>query len=256
MSLVEVMVASLLALILLGSLWLLFSSSMRRSTETSEELFLVTEARILAQKLAHDINAAYIFLPPGSGEDAETTITLARFDRWDIDERIDKNVTQQHRMEYPFAQNGGRSTTVQEIPVSEVRYRYDPAGSTVSRRERSGLLQLSTTTNKFRLDRYEFLPGRNQANLPERIIARNVRRFSLVYAGYNRPGGMKIFTPDQRHRASCLGLDYRSSYSVEGTRENRVTPVMELTTKFWIMRKLRERQYPEYHSSADEDLRY
>lgn len=262
MTILELLIALALAVLLGSALWTFFSSSLTRSGEAQEELALVQEAQTLFRRMSRDINGAYVFLPPFSGENLETTLSLWTFDRWDIPARLGTNLGSGGSREYPHARRSGEVASESKMLGTFVRYQYDPQKRTVSRSEspQCTLILRTSPENPYKYGRYSI--QRSRPHGPFRVMARHVGRFEMAYVGYNRKGGMKLFESDQRHRASLLGLSYAAAMdeglyatSASGNRSRRL-PQVEVATKFWIMRKLKEREYPEYFSSIDDDLRY
>lgn len=262
-SLVETLVVVAIGMLLLAVVYRLLMSATKTGEETTEELKLLVDLRAMIENMSRDVAAAHIILPPSGGEDFKKSLTLCRYASEDAADRPELN---KDSKVYPFFD--ASATTVVKMNLLRVRYVLDASKRTVTRIEEKGTLDAKPTAASGASQRdmrtlSEFTFNVDGAPTSNKIVGRLIQRFDISYLMYDDKGLPRLATAaGECSKAAAIGLNVRAVmdqglYGREaGKTATRRQPVVELATKIWSQRKLSEAVYPEYFSSADDDLRY
>lgn len=266
MSLAESLIVVAIGVLLVGVVYKLLMSATQRGEEMTEEVKLLVDVRSLVEHMSRDVAAAHVILPPEAGGDFKTSLTLARYAAEDASDRMESNSA---NPVYPFFEPN--STVPLKLKLNRVNYTFDRARREVTRLEEKGVLEgrpvLPTGVTKQDLrviTEYTFtaesaVPGGAGLKGPAKLIS----RFDFAYMFYDDKGQPKLAaSANEVYRTSCVSLNLKATqdtnlYAREaGKTPSRRQPTVELATKFWSQRRLSEIMYPEYFSSADDDLRF
>lgn len=259
-NLTELLLVVIIGVVLLAAVYKLLISGIIRGEETTEEMKLLVDVRGLLELMSRDISSAHVFLKPSSG-DAKSNVAVARYAGEDASDRPKLNT---HYATYPFFNDPDKGGTVIKLALNRVQYLFDPDKHQISRVEESGTLQCepsdpgsSPEADVRLLSKFGFTMSKELSN---RVLARNVALFRADYLDYDGKGQARL-TSDVP-RAACVGISLQAVQRSgvydrpAGKPITRRQPMVEIATKFWTMRKLSEVRYPEYFSSADDDLRF
>lgn len=261
-SLSETLIVIAIGVLLLITAYKLLSSATQRGEELTEEVKLLVDVRSLVEHMTRDVAAAHVILPPEG--DFKTNLTLARYAVEDAQDRLESNA---ENKVYPFFEPN--STASLKLKLNRVKYTFDAAKREVTRLEEKGVLEgkpelpSGVTRQDLRvISNYTFtaegvVPGLNKA--PARLIS----KFDIAYMYYDDKGQPKLATAaNELTKTACIGLTLKAIqdtnlYAREaGKAATRRQPTVEISTKMWTQRKISEAMYPEYFSSADDDLRF
>ena len=263
-TLVETMVVVLIAVLLFTALYKLLMGGIRTGEEMTEEVALLVDVRAMVEHMTRDVAAAHVILPPESG-DMKNTLTLARYASEDASDRMDAN--KQNKV-YPFMEV--TSTTTVKLNCNRVKYTWDKDKKELSRVEEAGMLDGKPGTNSGgqrdlkSISDYSFTAD-HVIPSPLKGPAHHITQFELSYMFYDDKdkGNAKLVgAPGDLFRTACVGLALTATQDTglyaraDGKTPSRRLPQIVLMTKFWSQRKLSEVMYPEYFSSADDDLRF
>jgi hypothetical protein len=253
LSLAEIIIVLGLLIIILLAVYQLLVSGMIMGDELTEELKLLVDVRAVVENIARDVANAHVVLPPATGW-PDHSLLLACYTKDEMTSRINDNP----RENFPFAEPTGASEV--RIGVTRVIYSLDETKQEVTRTETIGHLQCTTETDRERITKYEFQAGTSAPK--ERRLAKNVTRFDLSYLALESSGPSLLTTGSPIHKTACVGLAITAEFKKglyarrPGVTPTRRLPKVEIVTKFWPSRRQADVVYPEYTSSADDDLRY
>lgn len=265
MSLIETLVVVAIAVVFLVTLYKLLMGGIRTGEEMTEELSLLTDVRAMVEHMGRDVAAAHVILPPANGGTFGESLTLARYASEDASDRLEAN---SQNPVYPFFEpSAGASTTI-KLKCSRVQYVWDKTKGEVTRTEEKGLLEgkpaqgsggqrdLKTIAD------YTF-NAESTVTSAMKGPAKHIADFKISYLTYDEKGKPKLLdNASDAYKTACVALSLRAVQNTglyerkAGQTPTRRMPEVVLATKFWSQRKLSEAMYPEYFSSADDDLRY
>lgn len=257
----ETLIVVAIGVLLLTTAYKLLSSATQRGEELTEEVKLLVDVRALVEHMTRDVSAAHVILP--SEGDFKTNLTLARYAVEDAQDRLESN---SGNPVFPFFEPN--STASLKLKLNRVKYTFDATKREVTRLEEKGVLEGKPTlpSGQTRQDmrvisEYTFaaegvVPG---SKVPARLIS----KFDIAYMFYDDKGQPKLATAaNELTKTACVGLTLKAVqdtnlYAREaGKAATRRQPTVEISTKMWTQRKISEAMYPEYFSSADDDLRF
>jgi type II secretory pathway pseudopilin PulG len=261
-TLVETLVIVAISVLLVLVVYKLFMSATGRGAETTEELALLGDTRLMVENMARDVAAAHVILPPANGENKDDCLTVARYASEDAGDRADLNT---HNKVYPFFEE--KTATTVKMNLLRVTYKFDRTKRQVTRTEEKGVLEgkpaagSTSLTDMRTVSSFNFVLAGDPAQV--KLVGRNVKEFRLSYMHYDDKGQAKL----ARDAAECyktaavalyvLAIQDQGLYERPAGRDpTRRQPKVEMATKFWSQRKLSEALYPEYFSSVDDDLRF
>jgi hypothetical protein len=255
MSVAEVMVATIIGVLLLVVVYNILNSGMIRGDELTEEHRLLVDMRGVIDNMGRDVANAHLVLPPPARQDLRHVLTLGCYTKGEMTTRLAGNRAQN----FPFSEPTGSTTNI-ENTLTRIIYSLDAEKQTITRSEQEGRVIGSNEGRGERLTKYEWAAGSSPAK--ERRLAGNVTKFDLSYFGYESTGPMLYTTDGALPRTICVGLAITGEFSKgayarrSGVNVTRRLPKVEIVTKFWPARRQSDAVYPEYTSSADDDLRY
>lgn len=228
-TLAEASIAMAIALVLGMVCQDLLVRASRLFASAQQHVELGNSSRALVENLVRDVAAAQQFLAAEASE-----LALVRAADEDVRERLKLNAD----WAYPFIQ--GENGTVQKQPGIRVRYMYDAARHTVTRRAERGVLVCRAAAGE--LDGFDFNPDDEPAD--ERVLASAIAAFTVRLLGRNaerelvvaKAGGLPA------HRAALALVNFVG------------TPRVAMCVPLWSVKRRSDAVYPEYFSSTDEDL--
>jgi type II secretory pathway pseudopilin PulG len=259
-TLVETLVVVLIVVALLAIVYKLFLSGLIRGEEMVEEMNLLAGIRPLLENMSRDVATAHVILPPppDSSDGFAATLTVARYAGDDATGRVAEN---SHNPVYPYFDSAAPTTV--KLSALRVRYVFDRARGTLSRIEERGVLTGQVGDREMsRVAQYSFAASGPTSPRPL-PPATGVESFELEYMRYDDKGKPTLITrPEDVHLGACVGVRIVALHATgpyarkPGEAATRRQPRLEMATKFWTARRLSDAVYPEYVSSADEDLEY
>lgn len=261
-SLVETLIAVVLVLMIVFVVYQLLRSGVTRGDEMTEDVKLMVGVRAVMENMARDVAAAHVVLVPtdasGGKVDFKSNLALARYASEDASGRIQAN---SQNPVYPFFDVGGNAGAAVKLDCLRVRYLFDPKARTVTRIEEKGALTGKMSgADQTVISEYSFAP---EGDAQSRPVATDVTGFEMTYVGYDRKGQPELVKDENKlHQAACVALVFHAAHDTgvyarnPGEQATRRLPRVDMATKFWVARRVSDVVYPEYTSSADEDLRY
>lgn len=252
-TLVETLLMSFLAIMLMVAAWKVLGRSMKVGDASSHSLRLQVGARNLVQNIVDDMGQTHMLLPPATGA-LENNLSLATYLDASANARLGLNPSRA----YPFMET--TSLTNQKLDVIRVDYSFDAQRRRVVRREVAGVLEMKNRDNEpFFLQDFTFRPAPG-SRVIEREMATSVEKFEITPIGYEPGTGRMVRTGPNGElpleKTACIAL-HLLAIEDEGAyaREPKV-PKIEILTKIWCTKRTNDEMYQEYFSSGDEDLRY
>lgn len=273
-SLVEFMLFTFLALLILGAIWFLMRRGMSLQDSTAKSIDMMVQARAVIEYFSRDARLAITFLPPS--QEKEVVIIQDA-----LDVHVNKlKINDWKNNAYPFYNH--KSENKQLSPAIRTRYVYDQEKRTLKRIRELGVLEVSDSSQDrgYAAGR-RFIPA-SDAGKKERVLATDLVRFDVEHITIDRrgkPRHINSLKPEDLYLESWLGQEQCIRYAQTAmlflhltTRfdkglygldpdnpqrgKDRKAEEVDIVTKVVCLKKSIDATEREWFSSADDDMRY
>ena len=257
-TLIEVLLASALALVVILTAFTIVGRGTALSGATAAQLALQADVRALVDDLVADVHATLYLEEPATAADFARTGRVVLYRSAGADPKVREQRNAQEGPGFPYLTDN--PTTVQHFDVRKVVYERiaEDGASAVFRTETGGFL--NRTLQPDASFRYGFAPDA-RVNAPRAGRERRAGRLAklavapLALALDPVHGGRTLvpLSAGVRQDQACLLL---FALTARWPALDGPDGVVELTSKIWISEKLLAFRFPEFFSSVDENLGY